>query len=208
MASKRGGNFEEAFRAVFRRSPSDLYDRFRAEITARAVEQERRLESEGIVAGERWQRLEGGTASPAVSPDGTRLLARRSAKRGRSELVVWTIEPSETERASREKRERRERDLAPDPNEVPDLFEPPERREPAWKLPAANGRAAEDPRWLPDGRVLFTRREPDRDGVLHRDLFVWDLASGAVARRTVSADVGDADPAPDGSVALAVRNRY
>jgi len=208
MASKRGGSFDEAFRAVFRRSPSDLYDLFRAEITARAVEQERRLEAEGIVAGERWQRLAGGTASLAVSPDGSRLLARRSPKRGRSELIVWTIEPSESERAAREKRERRDRDLASDPNEIPDLFEPPERREPTWTLPAANGRAAEDPRWLPDGRVLFTRREPDRDGVLHRDLFVWDLASGGVARRTVSADVGDADPAPDGTEALAVRNRF
>ena len=43
MASRRGGDFATAFRAVFGRSPSDLYDRFRAELTARSIDEEKRL---------------------------------------------------------------------------------------------------------------------------------------------------------------------
>ena len=104
--------FDAAFRAVFRKSPADLYDRFRAEVTARAVEQEKALEAAGIVAGERWQRLEGGTASPEVSPDGARLLARRTPRRGRSELAIWTVEPSDEERRSESRRAEREKALA------------------------------------------------------------------------------------------------
>ncbi|HYV42156.1 MAG TPA: hypothetical protein VEO02_10250, partial [Thermoanaerobaculia bacterium] len=66
MASRRGGSFGTAFRGIFGRSPADLYDRFRAEVTASAIAEERRLETAGLWEGELWQRLEGGTASPQV----------------------------------------------------------------------------------------------------------------------------------------------
>jgi hypothetical protein len=91
MASRRGGDFPTAFRAVFGRSPADLYDRFRAEVTAAALEEEKRLKAAGIVDGETWQRLEGGTLSLEVSPDGSKLLARRDPKRSETYLAVWTI---------------------------------------------------------------------------------------------------------------------
>ncbi len=61
MASRRGGDFPTAFRAVFGRNPWDLYDRFRAEITAAGIEEERRLVAAGLSGGETWQRLDGGT---------------------------------------------------------------------------------------------------------------------------------------------------
>lgn len=208
LASRRGGSFGTAFRGVFGRSPADLYDRFRAELTARALEQERQLEAAGLSGGEKWQRLEGGTASPQVSPDGTRLLARRAPRRGESFLAVWTLVLSPQEREAESRRQAREREMLEDPNEIPDKREPAEPRTPRWTLPRWNGRAPEDARWLPDSRrVLFTRRDPGADGVLHRDLFLWDTDSGSVARVTRLADVSDADPAPDGS-AVAVRNRY
>lgn len=209
MASRRGGNFPAAFRAVFGESPADLYDRFRADITARAVLQERGLEEIGLAAGETWQRLEGGTASPEVSPDGTRLLARRSPRRGETFLAVWNIAPSDAEREAARRRDERERDLARDPNEIVDRPETPAPRSPAFTLPRANGRAPEDPRWSPDGRrVLFTRREPSPDDVLHRDLFLWTPDTGSVARVTRMADVSDADPDPGGRWAVAVRDRF
>ncbi|HEY6148291.1 MAG TPA: hypothetical protein VIZ69_11355, partial [Thermoanaerobaculia bacterium] len=209
MASRRGGGFAAAFRGVFGRPPQDLYDRFRAEVTARALEQEKTLESAGLVAGEKWQRLAGGTASPEVSPDGARLLARRSPKPGEGSLVVWSLVETEEERRAAAKRLERERELLADPNEVPDRPEPPESRVPRWTLPRQNGRAPEDPRWMPDGRrVLFTRRAPDAQGVLHRGLFVWTPETGAVSSVALREDVSDADPAPDGSWAAAVRNRY
>lgn len=209
MASRRGGDFRTAFRAIFGQPPDDLYDRFRAELIARAVDQEKAIAAAGLAAGEKWQRLDGGTASPQVSPDGDRLLARRSPRRGEAFLAVWTVEPDASERAAAERREARERALLADPNEAPDKRQVPEPRAPKWTLPRSNGQSPEDPRWMPDGRrVLFTRRSPGPDGDLHRDLFLWEVASGSVVRVSRRADLSDADPAPDGEWGAAVRNRF
>ena len=209
MASRRGGDFHTAFKAIFGRAPNDLYDRFRAELTAQAIEEERRLKAAGVLEGEPWQRLEGGTASPQVSPDGTRLLARRDPKRGESFLAVWTIEETEEEGRALERRKRREEELLKDVNEVAEKVERQRPRAPGWRLPRANGFAAENPRWMPDGRrILFSRRAPDSDGVLHSDLYLWDVGSGGVTRVTHLADLSDADPEPDGAGAVAVGDRY
>ncbi|MGH9369105.1 MAG: TolB family protein [Thermoanaerobaculia bacterium] len=209
IASRRGGDFATAFRAVFGRPPSDLYDRFRAELTAQAIEEEKRREAAGLQGGELWQRLEGGTGSPQVSPDGRRLLARRAPRRGESFLGVWLVEETPEERRAEEKRRKKEEELLADPNEVADKPEIPRRREPRWKLARWNGEAPEDPRWMPDSRrVLFSRRAPDGEGVVRLDLFLWDVESGEVSRVTRLQGVGAADPAPDGSWAAAVRNRY
>ncbi len=211
MASRHGvsGGFAGAFRGVFGRPPADLYDRFRAEITARAIAQEKRLRGEGLVEGEAWQRLRGGTSSPEVSPDGTRLLVRRDPSPSNSFLAVWSVEETGEERRANEERERRRKELAADPNEFVDREDQPLPRAPRWTLPRADGFAAADPRWMPDSRsILFARRSPDGDGVLHWDLHLWETDSGRVRRVTRGADVADADPSPDGRFAVGVRVRY
>ena len=209
MTSRRAEDFSASFRAVFGRSPSDLYDRFRAEVTAQAIAEEKRREAAGLVEGELWQRLEGATLSPQVSPDAKRLLVLRAPKRGRGRLAVWTIAESEEELRADEKRREREAELAKDPEEVVAKREGPRLREPRWTLPAWNGQAPQDPRWMPDGRrVLFARRVPDADGRRRLDLWTWDVDGREVARATRLADVSDADPFPDGKSAVAVRNRF
>jgi hypothetical protein len=209
MASRRGGGFETAFRAVFGRSPADLYDRFRAEVTASAIELEKRLKAAGLAEGELWQRLDGGTVSPEVSPDGSRILARRDPKRGDSELAVWTIEETEEETRADEERRRREEEVTKNVNEVAEKIVLPRPRAPKWRLPRANGYSAANPRWMSDGRrILFARRSPDADSALRWDLYVWEVETGHVSRVTRSADVVGADPAPDGSWAAGVRSRY
>jgi hypothetical protein len=209
MASRRGGDFSTSFRAVFGRSPSDLYDRYRAELTAQAIGEEKRRQAAGLVEGELWQRLEGGTASPQVSPDGKRLLARRAPRRGEASLVVWQLEETEEEQRDERHRQEAERKLLADPNEVRDKPEIPHPREPHWRLTAWNGESPEDPRWMRDGRrVLFSRRVPDADGALRLDLFLWDVETGETSRVTRRADLSSADPAPGGAFAVAVRNRY
>ncbi len=209
IASRRGGDFSDAFRAVFARSPSDLYDRFRAELTAQAIEEEKRRKAAGLREGELWQRLTGGTASPQVSPDGKRLLARRAPRRAEHSLPVWTIAETEEELRAERKRRDKEEELLSDPNEVADTPDLPRRREPRWKLDRWNGESPQDPRWMPDSRrVLFSRRVPDAEGAARLDLFLWDVASGGVTRVTRGEDVGAADPAPDGKWAAGVRNRF
>src|SRR5262245_18437723 len=83
MAAKGGGSFTKPFRAVFGQAPAELYERFRAEMTTRAIAEENRLKSGGIVEGDIWESLSGATASPQVSPDGTFLLARSDAGPGK-----------------------------------------------------------------------------------------------------------------------------
>ena len=209
MASRRGGDFPSAFRAVFGELPWDLYDRFRAEITAAGIEEEKRLTAAGLAAGEAWQKLTGGTLSLQVSPDGTRLLARRDPRRGETYLAVWTISESAEEQKAAERRREREAELLRDPNEVADRPEVPRPRPPKWRLPSVNGYSAWNPRWMPGGReVLFARRAPDADGVLRSDLYAWTPEQGSTRRLTNLADVGEADPAPGGLRAVGVRTRY
>jgi hypothetical protein len=209
MASRRGGGFPTAFRAVFGRSPADLYDRFRAEVTAAGIEEEKRLVSAGLVEGDPWQRLNGGTLSLQVSPDGSKLLARRDPKRGESFLAVWSLDETTEDRKEEDRRREREAKILRDPNEVADRPEVPRWRAPKWRLPTANGFAAGNPRWMPDGEsILFTRRAPDADGVLRLDLFSWRPRDGSVRRVTRLADVVEADPAPSGRWAAGVRSRY
>jgi hypothetical protein len=64
------------------------------------------------------------------------------------------------------------------------------------------------PRWLHDGRIVFSHRQPDLDGFLHHDLFLWTPSNGDVRRVTVLADVFDADPFPDGRSVVAVQSRF
>ena len=89
MAGRFAGGFAASFEEVFGGSPEDLYDRFVAETTERAIEEEKRLETDGLVAGELVLRLDGGTSSLQVSPDGSKLLARRDPARRESYLAVW-----------------------------------------------------------------------------------------------------------------------
>jgi hypothetical protein len=178
MTSLEGGGFESAFRSVFGDSPETLYDRFRAETTAKAIEEEKRLKADGLVGGELEIRLRGGTLGLAVSPDGGRLLARRDPSRHETFLAIWSVGPSIT-------------------------------GHPRWSLPRSDGYSASDPRWMPDGRaVLFARRAPGADGVLHWDLHRWDYEAGRVESITRRADVADADPEPRGTWAIGIRSRF
>ncbi|HEY7113481.1 MAG TPA: hypothetical protein VIA45_11165 [Thermoanaerobaculia bacterium] len=209
MTSRRGGDFDACFRAVFSRSPVDLYDRFRAELTAKAISEEKRREAAGIVEGEAWQRLRGATFAPQVSPDGSKLLAFRSPHRGQGALAVWTLAETPEEARARARREEAERKIAEDADEIADRPELPLPRAPRWTLSRWNGQTPQDPRWMPDARrVLFTRRVPDVEGVLRQDLFLWNVEDGGIARVTRLADVSDADPSPDGASAVGVRNRF
>jgi Tol biopolymer transport system component len=178
MAARIAGGFAESFEEVFADSPEDLYDRFVAETTATSVEGERQLEKQGLAAGELVLDLAGGTSSLQVSPDGSRILARRDPSRRNSYVAIWKTSSSA-------------------------------KTGPDWTLRREDGFSAADPRWMPDGRrVLFNKRAPDADGVLRRDLYIWDFEERKVTRRTRFEDVSEADPDPRGGSAVAVRNRH
>jgi hypothetical protein len=204
MTARTVRGFDDAFRGVFGDSPENLYDRFSAELTWRAIEAERQGGRE--VAGEVWQDLAWTTGAPALSPDGGRLAIVLRAKDRPARLVVWSTAPDEA--AEKAWKERREETARQDPGDVPAVRTGPLPRKALFTLESPDGHDPTTPRWMPDGRsILFVRYEPDTEGFLHPDLFLWKPEDGSVRRLTTKADLRDPDPAPDGRWATAVRNR-
>jgi hypothetical protein len=211
MTARTPRSFDGAFRGVFGDSPSDLYDRFRAELTWRALEAERRLAAESRQSrnDELWQDLKWTVGAPAVSPDGKNLVIELDPKDEPARLVIWSTEPN-TE-AEEKRKEQIEKLLARDPEDVPAVLTKPLPRKALHTLETHDGADPTTPRWMADGRsILCVRFAPDAEGFLHPDLFRWTPESGAVDRLTQKADLREPDPSPlaaDPDWAVAVRNR-
>ena len=210
MTARRARSFEEAFEGVFGESPERLYGRFTAELTWQAMEVERRLdagEGSGPGAGDVWLDLSWHTGAPAVSPAGDRIALVLGHRDEPSELVVYATAVDEGALAERreERRELREKD----PEDIAAVETGPPPHERLHTLPTVDGAAPSEPRWLPDGRSLIVVRTlPDGEGFLHPDLFRWTPEGGRLERLTRGADLRHPDPGPDGSWAVAVRNRH
>jgi hypothetical protein len=211
MTARTPRGFDDAFRGVFGDAPTDLYDRFRAELTWRAMEAERRLGPE-TREGALWQDLSWTVGAPAIAPDGGRLVIELDRKDRPSRLVVVSTAPtSQDTEAAAKRRERIAEMLARDPEDVAPVEPKAPGRKPLHTLESHDGPEPTTPRFLADGAsVLFVRFEPDPEGFLHPDLFRWTPESGAVLRLTRGADLRDPDPSPvasDPDWAVAVRNR-
>jgi len=208
LAARHQRTFDEAFTGVFGDPPPRLYNRFRAELTYRAMVLERTLEASGQTRqGDLWQDLEWTTGPPAISPDGERLaIVLRSAQQP-ARLVVWSTQ-ADTEAAEQRRRQAAEL-LAADPQDIVARPRYPAPRKPLFELVAGPGAAPFTPRWSGEGRsLIYVRYEADGRGVLHPDLYRWTLVTGQVERLTQAADLRDPDPAADGGWAVAVRRRH
>jgi Tol biopolymer transport system component len=204
MTARTLRGFSDAFRGVFGDTPENLYDRFRAELTWRSLEAERLAGQTS--EGEPWQDLSWTTGAPALSPDGSRMAIVLRARDRPARLVVWSTAPDEE--AEKRWQKAREEIARRDPEDVPAVRTGPLPRKVLFSLESHDGPDPTTPRWMPDGRsILFVRYEPDAEGFLHPDLFLWIPASGEVRRLTRGADLRDPDPAPDGRWAVATRNR-
>lgn len=212
MTARHDRSFDDAFRGVFGDAPAELYGRFVAEVTWRAMEAERRLAGnggadEGGAPGELWLDLSWTTGAAAVSPDGSRLAAVRHHREEPPRLVVW--ETAVDEEAEERYRRERERIAAADPEDVPAVRTAPPSRKRVAELPTIDGRAPSDPRWTPDGEaLLFAALAPGPDGFLRNDLYRWQVAAGELERLTRRADLRSPDPVPGSAWAVAVRNRH
>ena len=203
MTARTDRTFDQAFAGVYGGTPRELYGRFTAELTGRALEAERTLRDSGLVDGTMVQRLSWTTGDPAVSPDGERVAVVLRSRDLPGRIVIWKTadEPEDTAAVRR-----RERAQKRDPEDVPSIaFYPPPKR-PLATLRARDGRAFDNPRFLSDGvRLLVTRFETLADGSLRPDLYVWDSKRATVRRLTHAAGIRTADPSPDGRFAVATR---
>jgi hypothetical protein len=203
MTARTDRTFDQAFAGVYGGSPRELYGRFSAELTGRALAVERELQAAGLVEGTMVQHLAWTTGDPAVSPDGTRLAVVLRSRDVPARVVIWSTadEPEDTAAVRRRAEAQRK-----DPQDVPAVrFYPPPKK-PLATLRALDGRAYDNPRFLADGRrLLVTRFETLGDGNLRPDLYLWDPSRHSVRRVTHAAGIRSADPAPDGTWAAATR---
>ena len=206
LTARTDRSFEAAFEGVFGDTPARLYDRFLAELTWRAMEVERRLATTRQ-DGELWRDLDWTTGEPTVAPDGSKVAVVRGSRTRASRIVVWSTAPDLE--AEKKRQQRIDEVLARDPQDVAPVRGKPLTRKPLNELVTRNFAEPSSLRFLPDGKsLLFERFEADGKGFLHPDLFLWSCETGEVRRLTTQADVRAADPAPDGTWAVGVRNRY
>jgi Tol biopolymer transport system component len=209
MTARTGRDFDAAFAGIWGNSPRSLYDRFRAELTWRSMEAERRVQAVAPLAqreGPLWQELTWTTGAPAVSPDGGRIALVRRDRDRPAELVIWATAPDTA--AEQRWQDEQARLAARDPEDVPAVRTKPLPRQPLAVWRADDGGDPTMPRFLPDGRsLLLVRFLPDHEGVVHPDLFIWRPGDAHLRRLTWQAGLRDPDPAADGTWAVAVREQ-
>jgi hypothetical protein len=209
MSARRDRSFASAFAGVFGGYPDDLYGRFAAELTGKAlaVEGEARAalgpNPPDSGAGRVVQRLEWNTGRPAVSADGALLALVLRSRNAPSRVVVWKTaeEPVDSNALRAQARE-----LRLDPEDVPAIPWRPRPKTAVATLYPQGGVPFDEPRFLPDGRRLLVVRFTGRgDGVVRSDLYVWNFETSSLRRVTHGAGIQHPDPAPDGRFAVADR---
>jgi hypothetical protein len=160
MAGKR--DFDASFLATFGFGPKDGYQRFCAEVTHTALELERRAKAQGLREGEPLTQLQGWATDLALSPDGSRLLARVLDPK-KPGLYVWDLKAEPPKPADRE---------AGEPADHPPLAPilPPTRR-----LGRIHGALPWKPVWTSPDTVAFQLRLPNSEGVLQPQPRQWRL---------------------------------
>ena len=203
MTARQRRSFETAFSGVFGDTPERLYGRFVAELTASALAVNR---STQLREGEWWQSTTRASGDPAVSPDGSQIAIVLRPREEPAQIVIWSTAPPVEE--ERKFAERLEAITKRDPEDVAPVRSKPLRRKVVHSFRAPDGREIDTPRWTRNGEILYVHRQPDRQGFLHLDLFLWNPNLGTNRRVTRLGDVYDADPFLNGRTAVAVRSRF
>ena len=205
MTARQQRSFDESFAGVYGALPAELYGRFTAEVTGRALAVEGMLDSAGLRAGEEVQRLSWYTGRIATSRDGGRIAVPLSFRDDVGRIVIWQ---TEADTITDKEREARERARARDPEDVPGIEWRPRARKPIATLRAHRGIAWGNPRFFADStRLLVTRPVGRGDGTVRPELFEWNTRTGDVRQVTDGEAIRWGDPSPDGRRAVGTRCR-
>ena len=160
MAGKR--DFNACFLATFGFSAKEGYQRFCAELTHTALELERRAKAEGLREGELITQLKGWATDLALSPDGTKLLARVLDPK-KPGLYVWDLNP----KAPKSMKVNAEEPV--DHTALAPIL-PPTRR-----LGRIHGALPWKPIWTSSQTIGYQLRLPNSEGVLQARPRQWTL---------------------------------
>lgn len=162
LAGKR--DFDASFRATFGFGPKDGYQRYCAELTHTAMELERRAKAEGLREGEIVTQVKGWATDLALSPDGSRLMARVLDPK-KPALYVWDLKAAP-------KPAKKEPDEPDDHVAITPIL-PPTRR-----LGRIHGALPWKPVWTAADTIGFQLRLPDGEGVLKPQPRQWTFGKG------------------------------
>lgn len=203
LSARQDRTFDLAFTGVFGESPSVLYKRWVAEVTAQAADAQRALETQGLASGALRQHFLWSVGAPALSADGEKVALRLSGGPDRpTRVVVFETKPSPPDsnvlKARARMIERDSLDVLPI-----DVYPWPLKRL-ATLMPVA-GVGFDAPRWIPGtDDLLVVRSTRLADGRARNDVYRWNTESGALRRVTARAGVREVDPLPDGRSAAGV----
>ena len=202
IVAKKERSFDSAFSGVFRKSPAQLYQRFAAEFTAKAIQSENSSE---LNKPKLWLNLKHSVTSPALSPDKSLLALVQVDDKQKVRLNLY--EMKENDKAKEKFTEANKELLKNDPEDIPDT--PPEvfNRKVKHTLNQINYLGIRNPRWLDNQRILFGASTRDNDGLLHQDLHIWNIKTNQVSTITRSQNIRRFDLIPDSNEIYAEQTR-
>jgi len=174
LTSKRNRNYSDCFKATFSGGePEQSYNRWRAKVTYDAMAFEQGLKQKGVIReGKVVFANNGEITDLAISPDGTKLMARVLTNDSKAGLRIWDLkaEPKEDKEEKRWAEKKKN-----DPNEVVD-------RRPDWTEPKVltiigrrNGYLPRRAWWTGADQITFELRLPNSEGMLEQSFWAYDV---------------------------------
>ncbi|WP_019028801.1 TolB family protein [Colwellia piezophila] len=203
-------DFEEAFSGVFPDTAKNLYQRFIAEYTYKAMKHESQLSAQSNQdnSSTLWLDLSGYVGDPSLSPQGDYLaIVESQRKDGKNTTKLRIYKTSDNSKKAEEFAKRAAELLADDPQDIIDKTPSVFKREIAFTLDQRNGRGIKNPRWLDNDTLIYGASSLASKNSYHQDIFSWHLPSNTVKQLTTSANIRRFDISSDGQYIIAERSR-
>ncbi|TWX71093.1 hypothetical protein ESZ36_05530 [Colwellia demingiae] len=203
-------DFESAFKGVFPDTAKNLYQRFVAEYTYKAMQHEAQLtaQSNEDNRSKLWLDLSGYTSDPSLSPRGDYLAiveTQRTEEGNTTELNIYKT--GKNTKSIEEFTKKSKELLADDPLDIADKAPSVFKREVAYTLNQRNNRGIKNPRWLNQDTLIYGSSSLAKKNSYHQDLFSWHLPTNTIKQLTTSANLRRFDISNDGQYIIAERSR-
>ena len=203
-------DFEKAFKGVFPDTAKNLYQRFIAEYTYKAMQHEAQLtaQSNEENSSKLWLDLTGYTSDPSLSPKGDYLAmveTQRTEEGSTTKLNIYKT--GKNAKSIEEFAKKSKALLADDPQDIVDKAPSVFKREVAYTLNQRNKRGIKNPRWLDKDTIIYGASSLAKKNSYHQDLFSWHLPTNTIKQLTSSANIRRFDISSDGQFIIAERSR-
>ena len=204
-------DFDKSFEGVFPDSAKNLYQRFVAEYTYKAMQHEALLSAQSNEESRStlWLDLSDYISGPSLSPQGDHLAIVETKRTNAGKVTkLHVYKTSENTKKAAEFAKNNEELLAEDPQDVVDKAPSVFKREVAYTLNQNNNRGINNPRWLDNDTIIYGASSLSSKNSYHQDIFSWHLPTNTIEQLTSSANIRRFDISNDGKYIIAERNRF